>query len=122
MKNKELQVFELLENYSLDALIITETWLTCSEINKQWLHTTPLNRDPYNLHHKNRPKGRGGGLALITKNCYNAKVVDTGTYPSFEHATWELEVRNKKIHITGVYHPHTHLEISPQTELSWMNS
>ena len=95
----------MLEDYSLDALIITETWLTCSEIDRQWIHTTPLNRDPYNLHHKNRPKGRGGGLVLITKNCYNARVVDTGTYPSFEHATWELEVRNKKIHITGIYHP-----------------
>ena len=36
IKNKELQVTELLDNYSLDALIITETWLTCSEIDRQW--------------------------------------------------------------------------------------
>ena len=66
---------------------------------------TPLNRNLYTFHYKNRPKGRGGGLALITKNCYTVKIVETGQYPSFEYATWELEVKNKKIHITGIYHP-----------------
>ena len=28
IKHKELQVQELLEDYSLDALVVTETWLT----------------------------------------------------------------------------------------------
>ena len=81
IKSKDLQVSELLEDYSLDILILTETWLTKSEIDKQWLETTQLNRHPYNLLHKNRPNGRGGGLALITKNCYQAKKVDSGSYP-----------------------------------------
>ena len=105
IKNKELQTIDLLDDYSLDALIITETWLTSSETDQQWLQTTQLNQSPYTLHNKNRPKGRGGGLALITKNCYKAKLVDIGQYPSFKHATWELEIKNKKIHITGIYHP-----------------
>ena len=42
---------------------------------------------------------------LITKNCYTAKIVETSQHQSFKHATWELEVKNKKIHITGIYHP-----------------
>ena len=42
---------------------------------------------------------------LITKNCYSARKVETGSYPSFEHATWELKVKNKKIHLSGIYHP-----------------
>ena len=71
----------------------------------QWLETTPLNRNPYNLSHTNRPNGRGGRLALITKNCYTVTKVESGTYPSFEHATWELNIRNKRIHISGIYHP-----------------
>ena len=103
IKQKELQVQELLEDYSLDALVVTETWLT--EKDTQWLETTPLNRNPYNLSHTNRPNGRGGGLALITKNCYTVTKVESGTYPSFEHATWELNIRNKRIHISGIYHP-----------------
>ena len=105
IKNKELQVFDLLEDYSLDALIVTETWLTSSEIDKQWLETTQLNRHPYSLLHTNRPAGRGGGLALITKNCNPVKKVENGSYPSFEHATWQLQIKNKQIHLTGIYHP-----------------
>ena len=89
----------------MDILILTEIWLTKSEIDKQWLETTQLNRHPYNLLHKNRPNGRGGGLALITKNCYQAKIVESGSYPSFEHTTWELTIKNKQIHFTGIYHP-----------------
>ena len=64
MKNKELQVVELLENYSLDALIITETWLTCSEIDRQWLHTTPLNRNLYTFIIKTDPKAEEVGWRL----------------------------------------------------------
>ena len=105
IKNKELQVIDLLEDFSLDALIVTETWLTSSEIDKQWLETTQLNRHPYNLLHTNRPIGRGGRLALITKNCYPVRKVENGSYPSFEHATWQLQIKNKQIHLTGIYHP-----------------
>ena len=83
IKSKELQIIDLLEDYSLDALIVTETWLTNNEIDTQWLETTPLNRNPYSLIHANRPNGRGGGLALITKKCYTVKEVKNGSYPSF---------------------------------------
>ena len=89
----------------MDILILTETWLTNSENDKQWLEITQLNRHPYNLLHKNRLNGRGGGLALITKNCYQAKKVESGLYPSFEHATWEVMIKSKPIHFTGIYHP-----------------
>ena len=42
---------------------------------------------------------------LITKNCYSVRKVEMGSYPSFKHATWELKVKNKIIHLTGIYHP-----------------
>ena len=105
IKRKELQLLELLEDYSLDALIITDTWLTNNDTDTQWLETTPLNRNPYSLIQANRPNGRGSRLALITKSCYTIKEVKNGSYPSFEHATWEFNVRNKQIHITVIYHP-----------------
>ena len=84
IRNKDLQVSELLENYDLDILVLTETWLTNSDTDKQWLENTQLNRHPYNLLQKNRPNGKGGGLALITKNCYPAKTIDSWehTHPS----------------------------------------
>ena len=58
IKSKELQLVDLLEDYSLDALIVTETWLTKNDNDTQWLQTTPLNRNPYSLIHANRPSGR----------------------------------------------------------------
>ena len=84
IKRKELQVLELLERLQfMITLIITETWLTNNETDTQWLETTPLNRNPYSLVHANRPNGRGGGLVLITKNCYTVNKVENGSYPSF---------------------------------------
>ena len=83
IKHKELQLLELLEDYSLDALIITETWLTNNDTDTQWLETTSLNRNPYSLIQANRPNGRGGRLALITKSCYTVKEVKNGLIPLF---------------------------------------
>ena len=71
--NKDLQVSDLLDDYSIDLLIITETWLTDKEMDKQWIETTPLNRQPYQLHIHNRVNGRGSGVALITKSYFDVK-------------------------------------------------
>ena len=73
IRNKDLQISDLLDNYSMDLLIITETWLTNKETDKQWIENTPLNRLPYQLHVHNRVNGRGGGLALIAKSCFDVK-------------------------------------------------
>ena len=70
----------------MDLLIITETWLTDKETDKQWIENTPLNRLPYQLHIHNRVNGRGGGVALITKSCFDVKQIQCGSYPSFEYA------------------------------------
>ena len=34
IKNKDLQVSDLLEDYGMDALIVTETWLTSKEMDR----------------------------------------------------------------------------------------
>ena len=57
----------------MDLLIITETWLTNKETDKEWIENTPLNRLPYQLHVHNRVNGREGGLALIAKSCFDVK-------------------------------------------------
>ena len=105
IKNKDLQVSDLLDDYSIDVLILTETWLTSKDTDKQWLESTPLNRHPYQLFTQKRTSGREGGVTLITKNCYTVKKVNGGSYSLFEHATWEVMVRNKPVHFTAIYHP-----------------
>ena len=84
IKNKDLQVSELIDDYGIDVLVLMETWLSNKESDKQWLENTSLNRQPYQFLTQNRTTGRGGGLALITKNIYKVRRVNSSSYPSFE--------------------------------------
>ena len=65
LQNKELQITELISDYSLDLLVLTETWLMSN--HQFWKDTTILNRDNLTLHTLDRSQGRGGGLALVAK-------------------------------------------------------
>ena len=82
IRNKELQVSDLLKDYSIDILALTEMWLTDNQRDEQWLQTTP-NRDQYRIHVHNRKDRRGGGVALIVKNNFITKLIRSGTYDSF---------------------------------------
>ena len=65
LQNKELQISELISDYSLDLLVLTETWLTSN--HQFWKDTTILNKYNLRLHTLDRGRGRGGGLTLVTK-------------------------------------------------------
>ena len=47
LKNKEIQVSELISDYSIDVLVITETWLKAKD--DHWKNTTSLNRNNLKL-------------------------------------------------------------------------
>ena len=100
---KELQVSELISNYSLDFLLLTETWL--NDKHTQWKDCTTLNRDGLSLSTSDRVGRKGGGLALIHKSAYNTKLLNKGTRPTFEHTSWELRIKNVSLVIHGIYHP-----------------
>ena len=99
---KELQVSDLILDCSLDLLVLTETWLTSN--HDFWKNATQLNRDNLNLYTADRPQGRGGGLALITKKGLTVSLHDKGTKPSFEFAHWSVKSRNTTLNIHGIYH------------------
>ena len=104
IKTNELQVSELLSDYSINALIVTETWLNSKD--NIWVDTTDLNRNPYKMYIQNRQsEHRGGGIALICKKQYPVTLKDSGHTHSFEYATWQINVKNKAITLTGIYHP-----------------
>ena len=73
IRTKELQISELLRDHSIDALVMTETWLNNKD--NSWCETTEINRNGYNLHYRNRIKGKGGGLALICKSAIKVSMV-----------------------------------------------
>ena len=103
LKPKELQVSDLINDYSLDFLLLTETWL--NDKHKQWKDCTILDKDGLSLSTADRVGRKGGGLALIHKTAYNTKLLDKGIRPTFEHATWELKTKKVTLAIHGIYHP-----------------
>ena len=102
LRPKELQVSDLVNDYSLDFLLLTETWL--SDKQMQWKDCTILDKDGLSLSTADRIGRKGGGLALIHKTIYNTKLLNKGTRPTFEHASWELKIKNVSLIIHGIYH------------------
>ena len=100
---KELQVSDLVNDYSLDFLLLTETWL--SDKHNQWKDCTTLNKDGLSLSTSDRVGRKGGGLALIHKTAYKTKLLNKGTKPTFKHASWELRIKNVNLIIHSIYHP-----------------
>ena len=106
LRNKDLQISDLLTDYSIDILALTETWLTDNLSDERWLHSTPLIRDPYNILIHNRQDRRGGGgVALIVKSDFATRLLESGTTDSFEYATWEISIKWRSITLTVLYHP-----------------
>ena len=99
LKTKELQVSELFDDHAIDVLILTETWLSNKENDKNWLEVTGLNKDNTSLYIHNRSNGHGGGLAFMCKSEYRVKLLKKGNTPSYEYATWELTVKNRSLMI-----------------------
>ena len=110
LKTKELQISELINDYALDFLIVTETWLNAKQ--DQWKENTILNKDGLTMLTTDRTnENRGGGLALIHKSKFKATTITKGNRPTFEFATWELKLKSTTLTVHGIYHPHPHLGI-----------
>ena len=106
LRNKDLQVSDLLTDYSIDILVLTETWLTDNPSDDHWLQSTPLNRDPYKILLHNRQDRRGGGVALIVKSDFATKLIwSSATGSPFEYATWEIGIKCRSLTLTTLYHP-----------------
>lgn len=66
IKFKELQVSELINDYSLDFVLATETWI--SDKQNSWKYTPILNRDGLKLFTCDRVNRKGCGIAIIIKS------------------------------------------------------
>ena len=77
MRYKELQVSQLISDYSLDFLVLTETWLNSN--HNQWKDTMMLNNNQLRLH-TGRPKARQRRRISINPQ---------GSIPSSIHQKWQ---------------------------------
>ena len=106
IRNKTQLVLENSRLENLDFLVITETWLTDTDEDQQWLKTSELDNSDYRIEVQNRTNKKGGGLALLDRKHYNPtrQLVNT-RYNLLEHASWMVELKGKAITILAIYHP-----------------
>ena len=106
IRNKTQLVLENSRLENLDFLVITETWLTDTDEDQQWLKTSELDNSDYRIEVQNRTNKKGGGLALLYRKHYNPtrQLVNT-RYDLLEHASWIVELKGKAITILAIYHP-----------------
>ena len=64
IKNKELLLHGQLIHHDVDICVLTETWLSDSDLDRTWLQYTVLNKVPYQMFTSNRTGRKGGGVAL----------------------------------------------------------
>ena len=113
INNKEDSIYELICDNKLDFLALTETW--CNDYSTVSLgQITPPG---YNILHTNRPH-RGGGVALVYRETYKARLEKGHVYSSFEHQTVSLYFSSETLRITTVYLPRGVFSSTFNTEFS----
>jgi hypothetical protein len=100
INDKETYISELITDNDIDILAITETW--CSE--KSDVSLGLITPPGYSILHTPRPS-RGGGVGLIYRNSYDAKLVKIGNYPSLEYQTTVLKFGTDSLNVTCIYLP-----------------
>ncbi len=68
VKNKIHHLFNLLENQHCDILCMSETWLNTNDV-------IPIPKN-FNMYRSDRVVGRGGGVAVLCKNNFKAKIIN----------------------------------------------
>ena len=88
-----------------DMAIVTETWLTNSEMESIWMESNGFVKDYYQISTINRTGRKGGRIALIHRSNINVIKVDQKQNRSFESAHWMMTTGNHTLNILGLYHP-----------------
>ena len=94
-----------MEEFKIDALAITETWLKDNKEDDQWAKTCEFNTYGYQIQTIHRINKRGGGVALVTKDEASIASLDTNNCTNFEHKTWNIQFKSQLTYtVTGIYH------------------
>ena len=105
IKQKEDIICGALNEYKINLLVTTETWLKDTQGDQQWLQGSELNRSGFQTLPINRETGKGGGIALTIKNI-TVKQQDTTEYNSFKHAVWNINHKDMPAFtVVAIYHP-----------------
>ena len=100
--NKPALLQEFLSDYGIDILALTETWLP-PDVHPSTLNSiTPEN---YSLFHVPRPRGTGGGVALLYRSFLNISKITLHSFTSFEALCVKLVLASSTYTILTIYRP-----------------
>ena len=96
---------ENFNEYKLDALLITETWLQNTVEDDVWLQASEFHKDGHEISNISRQDKRIEGIALLYSTKKNKiKTVAHKKYHSFESGVWLIQFGSTHYTILGVYH------------------
>ena len=86
---------------NLDICAFTETWLK----DGNDYECDAIKPDGYNFHHVDRQGKIGGGVGILSKKCYHAKIQKSTSRSSFEHMKMSIISDTKLVFVLVIYRP-----------------
>ena len=101
VNNKTIEFQEMIASYSLDMIVVTETWLNGDD--KVVLGN--MCPDNFTVHHNPRKSGIGGGLAFLHRNNIKVSPLQSPTYRTMETMMLSINTQAHNYHVVIVYRP-----------------
>jgi exonuclease III len=112
--NKAEEIASYITENQIDILAIAETWLKSGEGDK--IVRGDLTPHGYKLLSVPRPRGRGGGVAIVHADSLSIKKQQTSAYQSFEYTEVLMDTGNDCIRFSVIYRPPPHGKSGHPTE------
>jgi len=103
VKNKTFEITNLLLDNDLDILAVTETWLASG--NKDEFTKSEISPTGYTILDVSRSKGKGGGVAIISKTALQSKKQRTPLVKSFEIIESLITTSKEILRLGVIYRP-----------------
>src|SRR5258708_39023105 len=101
--NKPTLICELISDYKLDILTLSETWFTENTLPSILNSFMP---NGYSLLQTPRPSTKsGGGVAVIYRSFLKATIIQNHTYDSFETIRLKFTISNSNFNLYTIYRP-----------------
>ena len=96
---------EYIFNNTIDAFVISETWLKNDNQDKVGVTCLILNRDGNKISTANRSDRTGVGLALVYINKLKVENTVQENLKIFQFAKWKREIHHTRLTIVAIYRP-----------------
>ena len=100
--NKPTIICELISDYNLDILTLSETWFSENTLPAVLNSIIPHG---FSLLHTPRPQKSGGGVAVIYRSQLKANIIHNNSYNSFEIIAIKFTISNSNFNIYTIYRP-----------------